>query len=162
MTAFKSQNVEETFMKTFSALITATLLALAFLPVNADEQVFTGEEGNVAVEGYDVVAYFTQGEPMQGSPEHSMQWRGAEWRFASADHLARFRENPERFAPAYGGYCAYGAAQGKALASSPHFWKIEDGRLYLNLNEKVHGLWNEDREGHIQTADAHWPDLEWE
>lgn len=147
-------------MKASTILLTATVISFLSLPALAGEQVFTGDEGNVAVNGYDVVAYFTEGEPMQGSAEHSMQWRGAEWHFASADHLEKFRENPERYAPAYGGYCAYGAAKGKALASSPHFWNIKDGRLFLNLNEKVHGLWNQDPEKHIQEGDRNWPNVD--
>ncbi len=129
-------------MKTFTCMIAAMLISLLPVSVSAEEPVYTGEDGNVAVNGHDVVAYFTRGEPAMGSPEHAMQWRDAEWRFASAEHLRLFRDNPERYAPAYGGYCAYGAAKGKALASSPDFWTIEDGRLYLNLNAKVHELWN--------------------
>lgn len=149
-------------MKTLNALVTGALILLVSLPVFAGEPVFTGEEGNVAVGGYDVVAYFTRNEPAKGSPEYSVEWRGAEWHFANAEHRDRFRKNPERYAPAYGGYCAFGAAKGKALASSPDYWTIEDGRLFLNLNEDVHGKWNADRENHIKTADSNWPNLEWE
>lgn len=147
-------------MKAFTVMFTTIVISLFSLPATAGDTVFTSEEGNVAVQGYDVVAYFTENEPMQGTSEHTMEWRGAEWRFATADHLEKFRKNPERYAPAYGGYCAYGAAKGKVLASSPHFWNIKDGRLYLNLNEKVHGLWKEDPEKHIQAGDRNWPDLE--
>lgn len=149
-------------MKPLTCLIVGTLISILSVPVSAGEPVFTGEDSDLAVNGYDVVAYFTRNEPAKGSPEHAMQWRGAEWRFASEEHLNRFRENPERYAPAYGGYCAYGAAKGKALASAPEYWAIEDGRLYLNLNAEVHGLWNENRKEHIQTADENWPELEWD
>lgn len=149
-------------MKPLTCLIAGALISMLSVSASADEPVFTGENNSLAVNGYDVVAYFTRSEPTKGSPDHAMQWRDAEWRFASANHLNRFRENPERYAPAYGGYCAYGAAKGKALASAPEYWTIEDGRLYLNLNAEVQDLWDKKRKAHIQTADRNWPDLEWE
>lgn len=136
-------------------LFTCLLAASAY----AGEPVFTGDSGNVAVEGHDVVAYFTVGEPVKGSVEHSLQWRGAEWRFANEDHLDRFRENPEKYAPAYGGFCAYGVAQGKALASSPEYWSIHDGRLFFNLNEEIHHNWKNELEEHIKAADEQWPEV---
>lgn len=146
-------------MKAIVYPITGILVLLLSVPALAGQPVFTGEDDDVAVKGYDVVAYFTRGEPTEGSPEHALQWQGAEWRFANAEHLALFRENPRRYAPAYGGYCAYGVVKGKALASSPEYWTIEDGRLYLNLNAEVQKLWDEDRQTHIRTADGNWPDL---
>lgn len=145
-------------MQTLKQSIIFSGLALFATSVLAGEPVFTAGEGEVAVEGYDVVAYFTRGEPMEGSPEHAIQWRGVEWRFASEAHLDRFRENPERYAPAYGGHCAFGVANGRKLASSPEYWVIHDGRLYLNLNEDVHGNWTEDLEENIEAADGNWPD----
>lgn len=146
-------------MKRFNCLITGFLVSLLSASVLAGGPVYTGEDSDVAVDGHDVVAYFTQSEPVEGSSEYSMQWRGAEWRFANEAHLARFREDPERFAPAYGGYCAFGVAKGKTLASSPDYWKIHDGRLFLNLNADIHDNWNADREGHIAAADQNWPDI---
>lgn len=144
-------------MKRFAYLI--TLLLLAPLAAYAGDSIYTGEGNNVAINGYDPVAYFTQGEPMEGSPEYSTQWRGAEWHFANAEHLARFRENPEQYAPAYGGHCAFGAVQGKALASSPEYWTIEDGRLFLNLNEEVHGKWVAEKEENIEVGDRKWQQI---
>lgn len=144
-------------MKIMNQLIVTTSILLFATAVFAGEPVFTGEEDDVAVKGYDVVAYFTRGEPMEGSPEYAIQWRGAEWRFASDSHLDQFRENPERYAPAYGGHCAFGVANGRMLASSPEHWVIHDDRLYLNLNEDVHGNWTEDLEENIEAADGNWP-----
>lgn len=144
-------------MKLFNCMVTSLLISVLSASTYAGNPVYTGENGDVAVEGHDVVAYFTDGEPIEGSTEYSMQWRGAEWRFANEAHLSRFREDPEKYAPAYGGYCAYGVAKGKALASSPEYWAIHDGRLYLNLNADIHGNWNEDREGHVAAANKQWP-----
>ena len=134
--------------------IAAWLISTA---VHANEPVHTGWFNDVAAGGHDVVAYFTRGEPVEGSTEHSTEWRGAEWRFASANHLARFREDPERYAPAYGGYCAYAVAQGSTAPGDPEHWTIHDGRLYLNYNADVQEKWSADRAAHIAAADRHWP-----
>lgn len=136
--------------------IAATILAAQ---VHATEPVHTGWFSDVAVEGYDVVAYFTEGEPVEGVSEHAAQWRGAEWRFASREHLQRFREDPQRYAPAYGGYCALAVAKGTTAAGDPHQWTIHNGRLYLNYDAETQAKWNEDREAHIAAADRNWPEV---
>lgn len=120
--------------------------------------IFTGDTDGVAVSGYDVVAYFTEGEPVAGLAEYSYRWQDVEWRFASAEHRALFQEDPEKYAPAYGGHCAFGVASGRELASSPQHWVIHEGRLFLNLNENVHGDWMENLEENIATADSNWPE----
>lgn len=126
--------------------------ALAIDPVN--QNLF-----GTAVEGIDVVAYFEEGRPVKGSADFEHQWKGARWRFASAAHRDRFAADPERFAPAYGGYCAYAVAHGGTADIDPEAWKIVDGRLYLNLNARVKALWEEDVPGFIARADANWPRL---
>lgn len=112
-----------------------------------------------AVEGYDVVAYFTEGRPVKGQSEFSHSWRGATWRFASAEHRDLFAANPERYAPQYGGYCAYAVAQGATAGIDPEAWKIVDGKLYLNLNKDIQERWLQDVLGYIAKADANWPGL---
>ena len=134
--------------------LAAWLIATA---VQATEPVHTGWFSNLAVDGHDVVAYFTRGAPVEGSAEHSTEWRGAEWRFASAENLARFRENPERYAPAYGGYCAYAVSQGYTAPGDPEHWAIHEGRLYLNYDADTQDQWSADRTTHIAAADRHWP-----
>lgn len=138
-------------------LLTLSLLAfagpaLAASPVNTD---FFG----TAVEGTDVVAYFTQGEAVPGSREFTHEWRGATWRFASAEHRDLFVADPERYAPQYGGYCAYAVSQGATAGIDPEAWTIHDGRLYLNLNESIQKRWEKDIPGFIAKADANWPTL---
>lgn len=135
------------------------LLAFGLLPAHAAEPIYTGLLSNVAVGGHDVVAYFTAGEPVEGSREHSLEWRGAEWRFASAEHKETFQADPERYAPAYGGYCAWAVAQGKTAAGRPQHWAIHDGRLYLNYSRRIQERWDADREGHIRAAREHWPSV---
>jgi YHS domain-containing protein len=123
----------------------------------AADPIHTGWLSDKAVDGYDVVAYFDQGEPVEGSPEHSLQWKGAEWRFASAEHLERFRANPEKYAPQYGGYCAWAVAQNKTAAGDPHQWSIVDGKLYLNYNADIQQKWAANKVELIEQADRNWP-----
>lgn len=121
-------------------------------------EVFTNVWG-LAIRGTDPVAYFTEGRPVAGRAEHSLEWRGATWRFASAEHRALFAAEPERYAPQYGGYCAWAVAQGYTASIDPEAWDIVDGRLFLNYSKDVQRQWREGRDGFIPAADGHWPDL---
>lgn len=138
------------------ALVALGLVALA-QGASAADRIYTGFLSDTAVGGYDTVAYHTEGRPVEGSKDHTTQWRGATWRFASEESRAKFEADPERYAPAYGGYCAYAVAQGTTAPGDPEVWKIVDGRLYLNVNEDVARRWKKDIPGYIEKADANWP-----
>lgn len=148
---------------TFRRLHIALLFALglmaqgAFLPASADDPVYTGTFSSLAVSGYDPVAYFDQGKPVEGSGEHEYEWNGATWRFANEDNLAAFRENPQKYAPQYGGYCAWAVSQGYTASSDPEVWRIVDEKLYLNYSKSVQQTWAQDIPGNITKADANWP-----
>ncbi|HEX6295282.1 MAG TPA: YHS domain-containing (seleno)protein [Burkholderiales bacterium] len=114
-------------------------------------------DGGAAIRGYDPVAYFTEGKPVQGKPEFTHQWKGATWRFASAANRDRFAAAPEQYAPQYGGYCAYGVASGYAVKTEPDAWSVVDGKLYLNYDRNVQASWVKDIPGYIRKADANWP-----
>ena len=114
------------------------------------------DKNGIAIDGYDVVAYFTDGAPALGLSEYSFKWRGAEWRFASERHLTLFSENPEAYAPQYGGYCAWGVLENQAVEIDPAAWTIVDGMLYLNYNLRIHARWEEDIEGNIEEGDTIW------
>jgi YHS domain-containing protein len=114
-------------------------------------------EGGVALKGYDPVAYFGAGRATRGTEAHTHRWQGATYRFASADNLERFKADPERYLPRYGGYCAYAMSLNRIADIDPERWAIVDGRLYLNNNRLAHALWSLDRTGHIESADRHWP-----
>lgn len=116
-------------------------------------------EDGVAISGADPVAYFERGEATQGRPEHSYQWRGVEWHFANAEHRAMFADNPQKYAPEYGGWCAWAAARGDAAATTPEAWSIVDGKLYLNYSQGIQKRWERDPDGFIERADANWPDI---
>ncbi|MEQ9641171.1 MAG: YHS domain-containing (seleno)protein [Alphaproteobacteria bacterium] len=131
------------------------LFALA-APGLAKEPEIYAKDGNVAINGYDPVSYF-DGMPMPGKTEHTLMHRGAEWRFASAGNLAKFKADPAAYEPQYGGYCAYAVSYGSTAKTEPDAWKIVDGKLYLNYDKNIQSRWENDIPGHIEKADANWP-----
>ncbi len=118
------------------------------------------EELNVsdtlALKGYDPVAYFTVAQAVPGNPQFSHVWKGATWHFHSAENRAAFQANPDKYAPQYGGYCAYAIANGNIADISPKRWAIVNNKLYLNNNVLAHTLWETDSRGHIESGDANW------
>ena len=144
-------------MKVALAALLALGLGLAGA-AHAEDPIYTNWRG-LALSGYDPVAYFTQGKPVPGSSEHELEWMGATWRFASAGSLAAFRADPTRYAPQYGGYCAWAVAQGYTASADPEAWRIVDGRLYLNYDADVQKKWEADIPGFIARADRSWPTL---
>ena len=113
----------------------------------------------VIIKGYDPVAYFTKGKPVKGSEQHEYTWMGAKWHFSSAENRALFANNPEKYAPQYGSYCAYAVSQGVTADIDPMAWKIVNGKLYLNLSQGVARIWEKDIPGYIAKADKNWPSL---
>ncbi|MBI3454131.1 MAG: YHS domain-containing protein [Rhodospirillales bacterium] len=137
-------------------LIISGLVVGAAAPAGA--QAINATRG-IAIQGFDPVAYFTDGKPARGSSEFKFAWNGAEWRFASAQHRDLFAANPEKYAPQYGGFCAYGVSQGVKVGFDPAAWRIVDGKLYLNLNPNVQSIWVQDIPGYNKKADENWPKL---
>ncbi|MDP3294598.1 MAG: YHS domain-containing (seleno)protein [Nevskia sp.] len=115
--------------------------------------------GGVAIRGYDPVAYFVDGKPTPGRDEFATDWMGAKWKFASQANLDRFKAEPAKYAPQYGGYCAYGTAKGHLAPTEPSAWSVVDGKLYLNYNEKVSKLWQKDIPGYKAAADRQYSGL---
>ncbi|MCF8467089.1 MAG: YHS domain-containing protein [Sneathiella sp.] len=112
-----------------------------------------------AVEGYDVVAYFTDGKPTEGRQEHKVNWKGVDWYFASDGHKKLFEADPEKYAPQYGGYCAWAVSQGYTASTVPEAWRIVDGKLYLNYSKGVQKTWEENIPGNIAEANKNWPGI---
>ncbi|MBI1384001.1 MAG: YHS domain-containing protein [Rhizobiales bacterium] len=113
----------------------------------------------LAVHGFDVVAYFTEGKPVQGDARFAVVHKDATYRFASQQSLDAFKAAPSRYEPAYGGYCAYGVSVGAKFDGDPRFWKIVDDRLYLNLDAGIQQAWLKDVPGAIRKAEVNWPGL---
>jgi YHS domain-containing protein len=140
------------------ALVALGLAAVAASPASAAKSpVSTGLLSRVAVSGYDPVAYFTDGKPAAGSTAYVATYQGADFRFVSAANRDRFKADPVRYAPQYGGYCAWAVSQGYTASADPKVWKIVGGKLYLNYNEEVGRKWATDIPGNIRKADANWP-----
>lgn len=113
-------------------------------------------EGGYAVTGYDVVAYFTENKAVKGSAEFQAEYQGSQWLFASKEHLAKFEQSPERYAPQYGGYCAYAMSSGFVVSSDPLAFTVFDDKLYLNYSLSVRENWLENRDQFIEEADGYW------
>ena len=127
--------------------------AMALDPIN------TTFFGNVAIDGYDPVAYFLERKPVEGSDDYEYEWMGATWRFASEKNLEIFKSKPEYYAPQYGGYCAYAISQNTTADIDPVAWRIVRNKLYLNVTLHIQKIWEEDIRGYITKADANWPGL---
>ncbi len=151
-------------MAKYIAIIAAAAFgcAVAFQPTQSfakTEPVYTGTFSNLAVSGYDPVAYFTNRKPVKGNAAHKISYKGAEYRFANAANLAKFKANPVTYAPQYGGYCAWAVSQGYTASGDPTVWKIVGGKLYLNYNREVGSRWEKDIPGHIRSANTNWPKI---
>jgi YHS domain-containing protein len=123
------------------------------------KQLVLRDADGVALEGYDPVAYFTDGKPVKGQASHSSSYSGAIYRFASADHKRLFDADPSKYAPQYGGYCGYAASIDRLSPINPEFWQIVDGRLILQHNQKAYDLFNADLAANVAKADGNWPGL---
>lgn len=125
--------------------------------VDAKDRIYTDWLG-IAIKGYDPVAFHTEGQPVKGSDQYDLIWQDAAWRFSSAENRNLFEANPEKYAPQYGGYCAWAVAQGTTASVDPkNSWSIINGKLYLNYSKKIKEKWEMDAPGNIQKADANWP-----
>jgi YHS domain-containing protein len=139
-------------------LILPFTLAVVLLGCNSKDPVVYSTD-NGAIDGYDPVAFFTDSAAVKGDKQFSTEWNGATWSFSSPQNRDLFTANPEKFAPQYGGYCAYGTADGHLSPTQADTWTILDGRLFFNYNQKVKEKWMEDTKGYIEKADRNWPDL---
>ena len=145
------------FASVSTFLLVAVLTAFAYsadsseppvAPVNATD--------GVGLKGYDPLAYFTDGHPTKGTNQYSLQWKDITYRFASAENLQRFKADPEKYLPQYGGYCAYAMSINRIADISPTEWTIFGGKLYLNNNFISQSLWSLNKNGRIEAADRNW------
>lgn len=135
------------------------ITVLSPLPALAVDPVYTGWFSSVAIKGYDPVAYFTENRPVKGSDKLSYSWNGADWHFSSEDNLEKFKSDPEKYAPQYGGYCAYAVSQGETAPIEPDQFTLVNGKLYLNYNKSINEKWLKDKGSYIEQADKEWPKL---
>jgi YHS domain-containing protein len=147
-------------------ILPSLIAALAFtLAPNSYAADFGGKSlvlktrDGLAVQGYDPVAYFTDNKAVKGSARFSSEYDGAKYLFASAQHKELFDGNPEKYAPAYGGYCGYAASINRLSPVSPEWFQIENGKVILQHNKKAFDLFNKELKANVAKADANWPGL---
>ena len=143
-------------MKRF--LIIAALTFITAIQTYAQQsEIFA--PGGKAIKGYDPVAFFKESKPVKGSEKFQYKWKDATWFFSSNENLEAFKTDPEKYAPQYGGYCAYGTSQGHKAPTQTDTWSVVNDKLYFNYNDKVKELWTKDQANLIKVADEKWPEV---
>ena len=143
----------KTLIKSIAALVLLSAAALAGDLVNVSGA------SKAALSGFDPVAFFTDSKPVNGSPFIAAEHQGATYFFVSEEHKKLFTNNPDKYAPQFGGFCAFGVALDKLFPVDISTWQIRDGKLYLNLNADILKKFNENFNGNIAKADKNWPGL---
>ena len=143
--------------RTFMILFMTGQIAFASDAIANSPMIFSNN--GAAINGYDPVAYFREGKPVEGNVEYAVEWEGATWLFSNEDNQSEFEKNPSEFAPQYGGYCAYAVSRGYTATTVPEAWRIVDNKLYLNYSLNVRRIWEKDTAGNIQKANINWPDV---
>lgn len=146
-------------LHSFFVAALVTIMSFSTLSTASAKSLYYSSLFGTAVEGYDVVAYFTDGKPVEGTDDLSVDWKGATWQFSSAENKALFESDPEKYAPQFGGYCAWAVSQGYTASTVPEAWTIVDGKLYLNYSKGVQNTWEQDIPGNIKLADTNWPNI---
>ncbi len=144
--------IRRTLIFAFPAI---ALLLVAPLAFAAQPPIFA--TSGVAINGYDPVAYIHDKAPIRGSESIEAEWNGAKWRFSTEANKAAFLASPEKYAPQFGGYCAYAVAKGATAPTDPNAFSVVDGKLYLNYSQDVRTIWRKDTSGYINTANGNWP-----
>jgi YHS domain-containing protein len=139
---------------------TAATLALSLSAASFAADIDMNANGNdLAIQGYDPVAYFTNEKPTRGSSDFTATYKNAIYHFSSEENRDLFRASPAKYAPQFGGFCAFGVTKGRKFDTDPTAWRVVDGKLYLNLNKDVQKVWLEDVPGYITNANQTWPTI---
>jgi YHS domain-containing protein len=135
------------------------IFSLSLIASAADKQLVNKDADGFAVQRFDPVAFFVDGRPEKGDPKIQSIYQGARYVFTSADHKRMFDAEPAKYVPVYGGYCAYGVANGHTVPVKIETWQIFDNKLILNYDSDVRTKFDKDKSGNLQKADANWPGL---
>ncbi len=142
-------------LRNYIVTLIAPFAVFTSLTAQADSAPFA----TVAVSGYDVVSYHTEKRPLRGNGHFVSEHDGVTYLFVNEQNKAHFDSNPEKYVPAYGGFCAFAVSVGKKFYTDPEVWRIVDGTLYLNLDARIQEKWLKDVPGRIRTADTNWPNI---
>ena len=141
-----------------SGLLFLLLLTTSLATWATEAPVYSSFLGG-AINGYDPVAYFTESKPVKGDKRHHLKYQGADWYFASAENRKLFQQEPQKYAPQYGGYCAWAVSNGYTASTDPDAWTVHEGKLFLNYSKSVQERWNQSRDENIAKADKNWPSV---
>jgi YHS domain-containing protein len=147
--------LKNTALSSLTACVITTMAALLLVTNALAGEYF--EKDGVALRGHDPVAYFSENKPVKGLAEHKAEHQGSTFYFASKANRDAFVADPARYAPQYGGFCAFGMASGYKAATDPAAFSIVEGKLYLNYNRDVQKQWSADKPGFVAKADRSWP-----
>ena len=150
MTSFSS------FVSKFKVLLLSGAAALSFAAVPSVSMADTVANSVIGASGYDLTTFFTSEKPSKGTGHHVATVDGVDYLFTSDANKKTFEANPQKYLPAYGGYCAYGASVGKKFVADPDVYDIVDGKLYFNLDTKIRSIWSKDVAGNINKGDTNW------
>jgi YHS domain-containing protein len=145
----KSQKITRRIIMNFS-------FALLLLSGLGSVAIGKSPTGEIAIKGYDTVAYFTMGKALKGNESFTFPWHGMTWYFSTKENRDLFAASPEKYAPQYDGYCAWAMSEGRKAVTDPEVWKIVNGKLYLNCSKAAYEKWSKDIPGNVKKADANW------
>ncbi len=138
-------------------LVVFQILVLLISGLVYADEVINKDSNGVAIKGYDVVAYFSEGKAVEGKAEFEHKWKNATWRFSNAENRDMFAANPEKYSPQFGGYCAYGVTRGYLAPIDPKAWSVVKDKLYLNYNLETQKEWQKNQADNISTGVKQWP-----
>jgi YHS domain-containing protein len=147
------------FARVLAIFTAAILLGLGHAAHAQTKTLLNLDKSGLAVQGYDPVAFFTDGKPVKGTPQFTSNLKGATYHFASAEHKATFEKDPAKYEPQFGGYCAYGVSKGKTVPIEVDAFQIVDGRLLLQYDKGIRDKFNKGTAGNLKLADSNWPGL---
>lgn len=134
------------------------MVVMPFASAAAKQEIFMKKSWDYAINGYDTVAYFTEGKPVEGTDEFVTEYKDVKWRFSSAENLEKFKKDPDAYRPQYGGHCGYALGKNAVLVkSNPEAFLIADGKLYLNLSGRIQKKFKKEHEFYIKNGDSIWP-----
>ncbi|MBT5928202.1 MAG: YHS domain protein [Verrucomicrobia bacterium] len=147
------------YVKTIQATLVLAFTLIVSIQTKAADPINTSFWGNKVIDGYDPVVYHLQKKATLGSKKYTFEWKGAQWLFSSAKNRALFQKEPLKYAPQYGGYCAWAAAQGKLADTDPKLFDFYEGKLYLNYNHKTRLDWRLDKKNMVEKGNKLFPSL---
>jgi len=148
--------IQKTHLSLIFFFLMALLSACGTKSIHSLPESISKTVDNLAIEGYDAVAYQTAEHAFKGNSQYEFYWNGAKWLFVSKENQERFASDPDRYAPQYGGYCAWSVSEDKVMKADPSVWKVVDGKLYLIQSDMVREIWEKSQPELIKKSNENW------